>query len=73
MKKCPFRLDAVRDASYALKVGEEVYGPYRSETSARKAAGRAGVRADIYKLEVTVNATLVTGYTPPAKDTKEKV
>lgn len=64
MKKCPFRLDDRNQVAYALKVGKDVYGPYATETSARKAAGRAGIKADILRLEVAVTSKPAGTYNP---------
>jgi hypothetical protein len=61
-------LDTSETYSYALKVGEEVYGPYASETSARKAAGRAGISADILRLKVSVTSKLVAYYKSEATE-----
>lgn len=64
MKKCPIRLDVVNQTVYVLQVGKEVFGPYASETSARKAAGRADIRADIRRVELLVNSAIVGTYKP---------
>lgn len=64
MKKCPFRLDVPETTVYALKVGKEVYGPYATESAARKAAGRADIAADIVRVDLTVRSKLVAAYKP---------
>lgn len=56
------RLDGTEEIVYGLRVGDEVFGPYASAASAKKAASKARITGEVIRITTRPTVESVVTY-----------
>lgn len=61
MKKFPVPLDRPVVVLYVLQVDSEIFGPYKNEAAARKAASKGRRTAEVLRVQLTLDEIRSSG------------